>query len=267
MFELRSALGVYANLRPTRKPDERGNVDLIVVRELLGGLYYGARGIREEDGKTFDTCEYSEDEIRRVVRKAFELAQTRRKSVASVDKANVLATSRLWRRVAGEVQRDFADVTLSHLYVDAAAMSLVMEPWRFDVIVTDNLFGDILSEVAAGVAGGIGLAASASLGDQGPNLYEPIHGSAPDIAGQGVANPAALLRSVTLMLRLSFGDEERASRLERAIDEALRLSPTRDLGGHASTSEFGSAVLRCLNGDGDDMAQPTGSAAQVNLSP
>jgi 3-isopropylmalate dehydrogenase len=164
-----------------------------------------------------------------------------------VDKANVLETSRLWREVVERVAAEYTDVRLEHVLVDTAGMLLVQDPVRFDVIVTENTFGDILSDVAAGVAGGLGLAASASLGDGGPGIFEPVHGSAPDIAGRGVANPAAMLRSLALLLRHAAGEPELARALDAAVDATLRSNPTRDLGGDATTSQFTDAVLRALD--------------------
>ena len=238
---LRSELQVYANLRPARL----GAVDLLIVRELLGGLYFGARGVRD-DGTVYDTCEYHPSEVERIARRAFELARGRRGKLTSVDKANVLETSRMWRRVVRDVASDYADVSLDDMLVDNAAMQLASAPDRFDVIVTDNMFGDILSDLAAAVTGGLGLASSASLGDSRPGLYEPVHGSAPDIAGLGVANPAAMLRSTALMLEHGFGRTAEARALEAAVDAALVTAPTPDLGGKATTSEFTQAVLVSL---------------------
>ena len=237
IMRLRAELGLYANLRPGR----RGPVDLLIVRELIGGIYYGPRGIRD-DGTAFDTCEYKPAEVERVVRHAFELARARRGRLTSVDKANVLETSRLWRRVTSEVAADYSDVELEHMLVDNAAMQLVQAPERFDVLVMDNLFGDILSDEAAAVTGGLGLAGSASLGGDGPGIFEPVHGSAPDIAGQGIANPAGMLRSTALLLAYGLGRGAEAARLDDAVERALVEAPTADLGGSASTAEFGDAV-------------------------
>jgi 3-isopropylmalate dehydrogenase len=238
LLRLRSELDVYANLRPS----VRGDVDLLVVRELVGGLYFGARGVRE-DGTVFDTCEYHPSQVERIARRAFELARSRRGRLASVDKANVLDTSRLWRRVVHDVAADYPDVEVEDMLVDNAAMQLAREPEQFDVIVTENMFGDILSDLAAAMTGGLGLAPSASLGDRGPGIFEPVHGSAPDLAGLGVANPAAMLRSTALLLEHALGRVEEARALERAVDSALERAPTRDLGGTASTTEFADAVL------------------------
>jgi 3-isopropylmalate dehydrogenase len=243
LIRIRRELDVYANLRPAR----RGKVDLVIVRELVGGLYYGERG-RRDDGTVYDTLEYHPSQIERVARRAFDLARTRRGHVTSVDKANVLDTSRLWRQVVEGVAAEHPDVELVHMLVDNAAMQLVLTPERFDVILTENTFGDILSDEAAGLTGGLGLAASASLGEAGPGIFEPVHGSAPDIAGRGIANPAAMLRSVALMLAHGLGEPEKARRLERAVDEALRRTPTSDLGGRATTDEFAGAVAATLTG-------------------
>ena len=238
LIRLRAALDVYANLRPTHCE----GVDLVIVRELVGGLYFGARG-RRPDGSAFDTCEYSPAQIERIARRAFELARERRGLVTSVDKANVLETSRLWREIVGALAGDYPDVQLEHMLVDNAGLQLVVDPARFDVMLTENTFGDILSDVAAGTCGGLGLAASASLGDGGPGIFEPVHGSAPDIAGQGVANPTAAIRSLALLLRHAAGAPELAAAVERAVDEALDSTPTRDLGGTATTEELTQAVL------------------------
>jgi 3-isopropylmalate dehydrogenase len=241
LLALRKELGVYANLRPARA----SGIDLVIVRELVGGLYYGARGTRD-DGTWFDTCEYTRPQVERIARRAFELARAREGRLTSVDKVNVLHTSRLWRDVVTELGACFEDVPLDHALVDAFAMTIVEAPQSIDVIVTENTFGDILSDVAAAVTGGLGVAGSASLGDEGPGIFEPVHGSAPDIAGLGVANPAAMLRSTALLLRHGLSRPADAERLEAAVDAALVASPTPDLGGGASTVELGDAVLRAL---------------------
>ena len=241
LFEIRKALDVYANLRPAKQ----GDIDILIVRELVGGLYFGRRGTLE-DGTVFDTCEYHPKQIERIALRAFELARTRRRKVTSVDKANVLATSRLWREVVTDVARDYRDVEVEHMLVDNAAMQLIRDPQQFDVILTENTFGDILSDEAAALTGGLGLAASASLTDGGPGLFEPVHGSAPDIAGKGVANPAAMLRSTALMLELAFDQPEAARALHEAINTALEETPTPDLGGSATTSEFTDKIVSLL---------------------
>jgi 3-isopropylmalate dehydrogenase len=242
MLRLRAELDVYANLRPASSD----SVDVLIVRELVGGLYFGASGVRE-DGTAFDTCEYHPSQVERIARRAFELARTRNGKLTSVDKANVLETSRLWRRVVNEVAAGYDDVEVEHMLVDNAAMQLASAPDRFDVLVTENMFGDILSDLAAAVTGGLGLAPSASLSDGGPGIFEPVHGSAPDIAGLGIANPAAMLRSTALMLEHGLGRPEEARVLAAAVEVALAEAPTPDLGGTATTAEFGDAVLRALS--------------------
>jgi 3-isopropylmalate dehydrogenase len=241
LIDLRRELDVYANLRPAAGE----GVDLLIVRELVGGLYYGARGTRE-DGTVFDTCEYHPSQVERIARRAFELARTRDSRLLSVDKANVLDTSRMWRRVVSEVAADYPGVELRHGLVDSVAMQLVTDAGSFDVLVMENTFGDILSDVAAAVTGGLGLAASASLGDARPGIFEPVHGSAPDIAGTGAANPTAMLRSLALALEHGLGEPELARRLVAAVDTALGEAPTRDVGGTATTRAFGDAVLTAL---------------------
>jgi 3-isopropylmalate dehydrogenase len=244
LLGLRKELGVYANLRPARAEE----IDLLVVRELVGGLYFGAKGTRD-DGTWFDTCEYTRPEVERIARRGFALARERGGRLTSVDKVNVLHTSRLWRDVVSEVgAEEFPDVPLDHALVDSFAMTIVNAPETIDVVLTENTFGDILSDVAAAVTGGLGLAASASLGDDGPGLFEPVHGSAPQIAGQGVANPAAMLRSTALLLRHGLGREDEATALEAAVDAALLEAPTPDLGGTATTGQLGDSVLRQLGG-------------------
>jgi 3-isopropylmalate dehydrogenase len=241
LIDLRRSLDVYANLRPA----QGGGIDILIVRELVGGLYYGRRGTLA-DGTVFDTCEYHPSQIERIAVRAFELARTRRSKVTSVDKANILATSRLWREVVTRVAHDYRDVELEHMLVDNAAMQLVTDPQQFDVLLTENMFGDILSDEAAALSGGLGLAASASLADGGPGIFEPVHGSAPDIAGNGNANPAAMLRSTALMLELAFDQPEAASALRLAVDAALESTPTPDLGGSATTAEFTDKIVELL---------------------
>jgi len=236
MLRLRAELDVYANLRPS----EQGEVDILIVRELVGGLYFGERGVRE-DGTVFDTMEYHPRQVERIARRAFELARDRRKRVVSVDKANVLETSRMWRRVVNDVAADYEDVALEHMLVDNAAMQLVLATDQFDVIVTENMFGDILSDLAASLTGGIGLAPSASLSDTGPGLFEPVHGSAPDIAGKGIANPMAMMLSAALMLEHGLGRADEAERLRAAVWTSY------EAGGELRTAEFGDAVLRELS--------------------
>ncbi len=262
LLDLRRELAVYANLRPVKaypsllgasplKPERVIETDLVIVRELTGGLYFGTpRAI--DDRRAVNTLRYDVDEIERVARLGFELAKGRRGKVTSVDKANVLETSQLWRRVVDDVARDYPGVKLEHLLVDNAAMQLVLAPRGFDVILTENLFGDILSDEAAVLAGSIGILASASVGARRadgklPGLYEPIHGSAPGITGMGVANPLGAIGSVALMLAWSFGLEAEAAMVDDAIRRCLedgRVTP--DLGGSASTSEVGYAVCAAI---------------------
>jgi 3-isopropylmalate dehydrogenase len=199
-----------------------------------------------DDGTVFDTCEYHPLQVERVARRAFELAQARRGRLVSVDKANVLETSRLWRRVVSGLASDYPDVELRHALVDSFAIEVALTPETLDVVVTENMFGDILSDLASGIAGGLGLAASASLSDDGPGIFEPIHGSAPDIAGTGTANPAAMIRSLALALEHAFGRRDLAEAVGAAVDDALASAPTPDQGGAATTTEFGDAVLASL---------------------
>ena len=254
LLGLRKGLGLFANLRPVRpspallesSPLRRERIegtDLLVVRELTGGIYFGDRG--RDDGRAFDTCVYSREEIERITRTAFRSARTR---VTSVDKANVLESSRLWREVVSGVHsQEFPLVELEHMLVDNAAMQLVGSPRHFDVLLTENMFGDILSDEAAMLTGSIGMLPSASVGEDGPGLFEPVHGSAPDIAGTGVANPLAMIGSVAMMLRHGLGREEDAARIESAVDTALEQGlRTPDLGGGAGTEEATGAVLANL---------------------
>jgi 3-isopropylmalate dehydrogenase len=241
LLRIREALGIFANLRPVRAE----GVDVMIVRELSAGLYYGKKG-RREDGTAFDTCEYSPWQVERITRRAFELARGRRREVTVADKYGVLETSRLWREVVDGLAGEYPDVAVDYMLVDNAAMQLVRDPGRFDVLLTENTFGDILSDVAAVATGGIGIAPSAGLSESGPGIFEPIHGSAPDIAGQGIANPAAMLRSAALMLEYGLGLPAESKLLEDAVGTALRDAPTVDLGGSASTSEFGDAVVAFL---------------------
>ena len=243
LLGLRKALGVYANLRPAQAE----GIDMLIVRELVGGLYFGAKGTRE-DGTWFDTCEYTRPEVERIAVRGFELARERGGKLISVDKVNVMHTSRLWRDVVTELGREtYPDVPLSHALVDSFAMTIVQAPETIDVVLTENTFGDILSDVAAAVTGGLGLAASASLGDDGPGIFEPVHGSAPQIAGKGIANPAAMLRSTVMLLSHGLGRASDADGLDAAVTHALAESPTPDLGGTATTADFGDAVLRALD--------------------
>ena len=264
LFRLRGGLSLFANLRPvTVEPVLAGasplktellrGVDLLIVRELTGGLYFGER--TEAAGApgqrtASDNLPYSEPEVRRIVRLAFELAQQRRHKVTSVDKANVLATSRLWRAVAQDVARDYDDVTLEHRLVDSCAMQLITQPASFDVIVTENLFGDILSDEASVLAGSLGMLPSASLGERRTEhgtfgMYEPVHGSAPDIAGRNLANPLGAILAAAMMLRWSLGRPQTAAAIEQAVRATLNAGlRTADLGGRSSTSELTHEVCR-----------------------
>jgi 3-isopropylmalate dehydrogenase len=269
LLGLRSALGLFANLRPailypqladasTLKPEIASGLDILIVRELTGGIYFGQpRGVeRREDGERvgINTLTYSESEIRRICRVAFDIARKRQRRVCSVDKANVLECTELWREVATEVGAEYPDVELSHMYVDNAAMQLVRRPKQFDVLVTTNMFGDILSDAAAMLTGSIGMLPSASLNAQGRGMYEPIHGSAPDIAGRDVANPLATILSVAMMLRYSLEEPTAADRVERAVsrvlDRGLRTVDILSVGMHqVGTAAMGDAVVAALAED------------------
>ena len=264
LLALRAALGVFANLRPLQvhpalaelsplKNDKLKHVDVLFVRELTGGMYFGAR-TRSADAAT-DECKYTVAEIERVVRRAFALARERRHQLTSVDKANVLETSRLWRNTVQRIAADYPDVKVEHQLVDSMAMLLLTQPNRYDVVVTENLFGDILTDEAAALAGSLGLLPSASLGDGRRGLYEPIHGSAPDIAGQGVANPVGAILSAALLLRHSLGLEAEASAVESAVEQVLRHGPrSRDIGGDAGTDEVRAAVIAAIDEQADSAA-------------
>ncbi|WP_303859783.1 3-isopropylmalate dehydrogenase [Alkalibaculum bacchi] len=236
LLGLRKGLGLYANLRPAilfdsladacplRPEIVEGGLDVLVVRELTGGLYFGEKGYKETEdmGKAaYDVLIYSEKEIERITRVAFDMAQKRGKVLTSVDKANILESSRLWRKTVERIAKEYPDVSLNHLYVDNAAMQLVRNPKQFDVIVTENMFGDILSDEASMITGSIGMLPSASLGENNKGMYEPVHGSAPDIAGQGKANPIATIMSVAMMLKYSFNLNEEAENIEAAVKKAL----------------------------------------------
>jgi len=267
LLGLRSGLGLFANLRPailypqladasTLRAEVVSGLDILIVRELTGGIYFGQpRGVHtREDGQRVgvNTLTYSESEIRRICRVAFDIARKRGRRVCSVDKANVLECTELWREVASEVGKEYPDVELSHMYVDNAAMQLVRAPKQFDVMVTTNMFGDILSDAAAMLTGSIGMLPSASLDEKGKGMYEPIHGSAPDIAGRGVANPLATILSVGMMLRYSLGEAEAAERIEGAVskvlDEGLRTADIMSAGKkQVGTAEMGDAVVAAMN--------------------
>lgn len=262
LLGIRSGLKLYANLRPAiiysalkkaspLKEEIIGeNVDILVVRELTGGIYFGERGLRNEGTdreEAFDTEKYNADEVERIARLAFKAALSRRGIVTSVDKANVLESSRLWRRVVSKVAQDYPDIRLNHLYVDNAAMQLIRDPRQFDVIVTSNMFGDILSDEASMITGSIGMLPSASLGDGTLGLYEPIHGSAPDIAGQDKANPIATILSCAMMLRYSFRNEGAArlveNAVERVLDKGYRTADIASFGGVVvGTEEMGRLI-------------------------
>jgi 3-isopropylmalate dehydrogenase len=258
---LRKELGLFANLRPARlfkdlieasalRPEVATQIDLVIVRELNGDVYFGEKGMRTTaDGRRegYDVMSYNEDEVRRIARVGFKTAMERGKKLCSVDKANVLETSQLWRDVVIETARDYPHVALSHMYVDNAAMQLVRNPGQFDVIVTGNLFGDILSDQASMCVGSIGMLPSASLDANQKGLYEPIHGSAPDIAGQGKANPLATILSAAMMLRYSLEHAAAADKIEAAVVAALgEGARSPDLGGTVTTEQMGDAVLMAL---------------------
>jgi len=280
LLRLRQALGAYANLRPAvfypalrdcsplREEIVEGT-DILIVRELLGGLYFGQpRSISGEPGsrEAINTMRYSDSEVERVARMAFRLAQGRRKRLVSVDKANVLECSRLWREVVTGVGCEFPDVQLSHMYVDSAAMSLVLRPAEFDVVLTENMFGDILSDQTGGIVGSLGLLASASIGGQ-VGLYEPVHGSAPDIAGQGIANPLGAILSVALMLRHTFHLHREAECVEAGVLSALKGGfRTRDLAGagerSVTTEEMGAQIAEFVR-----MAAMTNGSSERKTTP
>jgi 3-isopropylmalate dehydrogenase len=269
LLGIRKALGVYANLRPVRayaslldssplKNHLVEGTDMIIVRELTGGIYYGTpRGITEDGAETraVNTMTYTRSEIERVSRMAFHLARARRKKVTSVDKSNVLENSQLWRRVVIEIAKDFPDVELDHILVDNCAMQLILNPKRFDIVLTENMFGDILSDEGAVLAGSIGMLPSASIGDRRPSgawvgLYEPVHGSAPDIAGQNKANPLGAIGSVAAMLAYSFSLKEEAAAVEKAIEAVLAggkvTADLRPAGAPATTEQVGAAVCAAI---------------------
>lgn len=261
LLGLRKAFGFYANIRPVRmspylleasplKREVVENVDMVVIRELTGGLYFGQKGRTEQPKAAFDTMYYTEEEIRRIVELGFQTARQRRKKLCSVDKANVLESSRFWREVTLKVAEDYPDVELTHMYVDNAAMQLVLRPNQFDVIVTENTFGDILTDLASVLSGSIGMLSSASLSGK-KGLYEPAHGSAPDIAGRNLANPLATILSAALMLRHSFGLNDAADKIETAVDKVLSNGlRTGDLAKRGEqtlgTKEMADAVIEAL---------------------
>jgi len=261
LLALRKGLGVFANLRPVKvhpalidasplKREKLEGVDIIVVRELTGGLYFGQPKLREmKDGheRAVDTLEYYDYEIKRVMELAFTLAKGRKKKVTSVDKANVLESSRLWRQVATKVGAENKDVELEHMLVDTASMRLITGPAWMDVVVTENMFGDILTDEASVLAGSMGMLPSASLGESGPGLYEPIHGSAPDIAGKGIANPTGTILSTAMLLRHSLKLEAEAASIEKAVDTTITNGArTADIGGKLTTRQMADEIIKNL---------------------
>jgi len=261
LLALRKGLGVFANLRPIKvhhalvdssplKPEKLKGVDIMVVRELTGGLYFGwpkGRDLKDGRERAVDTLEYYDYEVKRVMELAFKLAKARKKKVTSVDKANVLESSRLWRQIATQVGRQNTDVELEHVLVDTAAMRLITAPASFDVVVTENMFGDILTDEASVLAGSMGMLPSASLSESTVGLYEPIHGSAPDIAGKGVANPVGTVLSSAMMLRYSFKLEAEAAAVERAVDEVITDGcRTADIGGKLTTRQMADEIIKHL---------------------
>ena len=261
LLRLRKGLGVFANLRPVKvhpalidasplKPERLQGVDILILRELTGGLYFGQPKMREMKGDcehAVDTLEYYDFEIKRIVDLAFDLAKGRKKKVTSVDKANVLESSRLWRQIATQTGREHPDVALEHQLVDSAAMKLITAPASMDVVVTENMFGDILTDEASVLAGSMGMLPSASLSEAGIGLYEPIHGSAPDIAGQGIANPVGTILSAALLLRHSLKREEEARAIETAVYQTISDGArTKDLGGKLTTRQMTDEIIKHL---------------------
>jgi 3-isopropylmalate dehydrogenase len=258
LLALRKGLGVFANLRPVKvhpalmewsplKPEKLKGVDILVVRELTGGLYFGwpkGRDIKDGRERAVDTLEYYDYEIRRVMELAFKLAKGRKKKVTSVDKANVLESSRLWRQIATKIGKENPDIELEHVLVDTASMRLITSPACMDVVVTENMFGDILTDEASVLAGSMGMLPSASVGESGVGLYEPIHGSAPDIAGKGIANPIGTILSTAMMLRHSFKLAAEAASIEKAVDETITAGVrTADIGGKLTTRQMADEII------------------------
>jgi 3-isopropylmalate dehydrogenase len=261
LLALRKGLGVFANLRPVKvhpalidasplKPEKLKGVDIMVVRELTGGLYFGfpkGRDVKDGRERAVDTLEYYDYEVKRVVELAFNLARGRKKKVTSVDKANVLESSRLWRQMTTKIGKENPDIELEHTLVDTAAMRLITGPAWMDVIVTENMFGDILTDEASVLAGSMGMLPSASLGESGVGLYEPIHGSAPDIAGKGIANPVGTILSTAMMLRHSFKLETEAESIEKAVEQTITDGArTVDLGGKLTTRQMADEIIKHL---------------------
>jgi 3-isopropylmalate dehydrogenase len=261
LLALRKGLGVFANLRPVKvhpalidasplKPEKLKGVDILVIRELTGGLYFGfpkGRDVKDGRERAVDTLEYYDYEVKRVVELAFKLAKSRKKKVTSVDKANVLESSRLWRQIATNIGKENPDIELEHTLVDTASMRLITGPAWMDVVVTENMFGDILTDEASVLAGSMGMLPSASLGESGVGLYEPIHGSAPDIAGKGIANPVGTILSTAMMLRHSFKLEAEAESIEKAVEQTITDGArTVDLGGKLTTRQMTDEILKRL---------------------
>ncbi|MBL8064208.1 MAG: 3-isopropylmalate dehydrogenase [Anaerolineales bacterium] len=261
LLALRKGLGVFANLRPVKvhpalidgsplKPEKLQGVDILVIRELTGGLYFGfpkGRDVKDGRERAVDTLEYYDYEIKRIMKLAFDLAKGRKKKVTSVDKANVLESSRLWRQIATQMGKENPDIELEHVLVDTAAMKLITGPAWMDVVVTENMFGDILTDEASVLAGSMGMLPSASLGESTVGLYEPIHGSAPDIAGKGIANPVGTILSSAMMLRHSFKLEAEAAAIEKAVDETITAGArTADLGGKLTTRQMADEIIERL---------------------
>jgi 3-isopropylmalate dehydrogenase len=261
LLGLRKGLGVFANLRPVKvhpalidssplKAEKLKGVDIMVIRELTGGLYFGfpkGRDVKDGRERAVDTLEYYDYEVRRVVELAFKIAKGRKKKITSVDKANVLESSRLWREIAADLGKQNPDVAVEHMLVDTAAMRLITSPASLDVVVTENMFGDILTDEASVLAGSMGMLPSASIGAGGPGLYEPIHGSAPDIAGKGIANPIGTILSTALLLRHTLGLEAEAAMIEKAVDQTITEGArTADLGGKLSTTQMADEILKRL---------------------
>jgi len=261
LLALRKGLGVFANLRPVKvhpalmewsplKPEKLKGVDILVLRELTGGLYFGfpkGRDLKDGRERAVDTLEYYDYEIKRIMKLAFDLAKGRKKKVTSVDKANVLESSRLWRQIATQMGKENPDVELEHVLVDTAAMKLITGPAWMDVMVTENMFGDILTDEASVLAGSMGMLPSASLGESTIGLYEPIHGSAPDIAGKGIANPTGTILSAAMMLRHSFKLEAEAAAIEAAVDQSITEGArTADLGGKLTTRQMADEIIKRL---------------------
>jgi 3-isopropylmalate dehydrogenase len=261
LLALRKGLGVFANLRPVKvhpaligwsplKPEKLADVDILVVRELTGGLYFGwpkGRDIKDGRERAVDTLEYYDYEIKRVLDLAFKLAEQRKKKVTSVDKANVLESSRLWRQIATRIGAEHPNLELEHMLVDTASMRLITGPATMDVIVTENMFGDILTDEASVLAGSMGMLPSASLGEAGPGLFEPIHGSAPDIAGMGIANPIGMILSSAMLLRYTLALETEAAAIEKAVDESITDGcRTLDVGGKLRTRQMADEIIKRL---------------------